>query len=669
MSDALTQLTQALAEETARRVAAEHALETYDRDFTDFVENGAVCLHQVGADGTILWANHAELTFLGYEAADYVGQHIAKFHVDQPTIDDILVKLSGGQTILDYPARLRCKNGDIKYVMIHSNGRFDQEHLRYTRCFTRDVTDQVLNGEIIRERNDLLREAPVAAALLMGPEHRFELANDLYKKIVGRPDIEGKTYREAFPELNVTDVLSILDRVYASGEPFVAEEYPMVLGRNGDGRLEERVFQFNLQPLRRITGEVYGVMAVAVDITELIRAREVQKESQAEREVLLEDLEIADRAKDEFLAMLGHELRNPLAPIVTALDLMKRRGELKTSREQDVIHRQVQHLIRLVDDLLDVSRVARGKVVLRQETVEVADVLSKAVEMVSLLLEQREHVLQIDVPASGLRWLGDPTRLTQVVSNLLTNAARYTKKGGLIELYADHQGDDICIVVKDNGNGIAPELLPRIFDRFFQGYQSQERSQGGLGIGLALVKSLVAAHGGTVAAASDGAGHGSVFTVRLPVAALADADADPASMSSVPQSASPQTKNLPVVSRRVLIVDDNKDAADLLSELLKVGGHQTAVAYDPVSALDLSESFQPEVAFLDIGLPVMDGYELAVQLRKELGDAAPCRMFALTGFGQAIHLENSRRAGMSGHFLKPVDLPSILAAIDDTAVE
>jgi signal transduction histidine kinase/CheY-like chemotaxis protein len=375
---------------------------------------------------------------------------------------------------------------------------------------------------------------------------------------------------------------------------------------------------------------------------------------ESEREKLLSDLEAAGRAKDEFLAMLGHELRNPLSPIVTALQLMKLRGDTGTAREQEVIERQLDHVIRLVDDLLDVSRITRGKIELRRETVEIAGVIGQAVEMASMLLERRAHRLTIDVPREGLLWEGDPVRLAQVVSNLLTNAARYTPNGGDIRVVCRREGGELVVHVRDNGAGIPADLLPRIFDLFIQGKRSVDRAAGGLGLGLTLVKTLVALHGGTVSAKSDGPGKGSEFVIRLPLAFLDGAASGKAATGPDLDSRAGR--------RRILLVDDNTDAADLMAEALRTGGHDVQVANDPVEALEKAQRVPPEIAILDIGLPVMDGYELAERLRVQ-PDLLGCRFMALTGYGQERDHDRSRAHGFAKHFVKPVDLQELMAAI------
>jgi signal transduction histidine kinase len=436
----------------------------------------------------------------------------------------------------------------------------------------------------------------------------------------------------------------VLDHVFETGEPFVAHEFGIWMDRQAHGVLEECFFKFNLEPLRAPDGTVYGMMAVAIDISELVHSRRVLEQSHAERSKLLDELHAASQAKDEFLAMLGHELRNPLSPIVTALQLMKMRGDMQSSKEQAIIQRQVDHLIRLVDDLLDVSRITRGKVELRSESVEIAQVLAKSVEMASMLFEQRRHRLTIEVASTGLLWRGDATRLAQVVSNLLTNAARYTDPGGDVRLVATRQGDQIAISVRDSGRGLSAELRPRVFELFFQGHQGVDRAEGGLGIGLALVKNLVELHGGTVEAHSEGPGCGSEFIVRLPMMGAEGRTAD---------EVRPEGSIREAASRRILIVDDNADAADMVGTLLRASGHRVVVAHDPVDALGLVEAFGPEIALLDIGLPVMDGYELAARLREKT--RSPCRLFALTGYGQDADRKRSEAAGFDGHLVKPVD--------------
>ena len=367
--------------------------------------------------------------------------------------------------------------------------------------------------------------------------------------------------------------------------------------------------------------------------------------------------EEANRAKDEFLDMLGHELRNPLSPILTALQLMKLSGHGGSERARTIIERQVNHLTRLVDDLLDVSRIARGKVELRKESVEMSDVVAKAIEMASPLLEQRGHMLTVEVPRHGLQVNGDPTRLSQVVSNLLTNAAKYTPQGGHIFVDAEVEDDEIVLHVRDTGMGIPTHVLPHIFDLFVQGRQAIDRSQGGLGIGLAIVRNLVERHGGRVSADSEGPGRGSEFIVRLPTVAQHKENTGMPS-PSVPVSLPPVREGSP----RVLVVDDNQDGAEMLAVALSLKGYDTRVAYDAPMALQVAAEFRPVVAFLDIGLPVMDGYELAAHLR-EIPGLEDLRLIAVTGYGQEPDLRRTREAGFHHHLIKPVDIEAIESAV------
>jgi CheY-like chemotaxis protein/two-component sensor histidine kinase len=337
---------------------------------------------------------------------------------------------------------------------------------------------------------------------------------------------------------------------------------------------------------------------------------------------------------------------------------MQLRGDVATPREREVIVRQAQHLLRLVDDLLDVSRVARGKVTLTTKSLELSTVVAKAVEAAGPLLEERRHELYLSVAAQGLPLEADEVRLTQVISNLLTNAARYTPPGGRIDVAAARDGEEICLRVRDNGNGIDPVLLPNVFDMFVQGERSPDRSDGGLGLGLSLVRMLVTLHGGTVSARSDGAGRGSEFLLRLPASAPSPSE------DHGPFAGRPLVTDHP---QRVLVVDDHQDGATMIGDLLSEAGHDVRVAYDASQALSVADVFRPQTAILDIGLPVMDGYTLGRELRSRLGGSAPA-LIALTGYGQDRDKRRGEEAGFSAHLVKPVDVDVLLRSIDEVAV-
>ena len=418
----------------------------------------------------------------------------------------------------------------------------------------------------------------------------------------------------------------------ATGEPF---EMAFQLRRH-DG--EFRWFLTRVNPMRDAQGTLIRWVGINTDIHEQKQAEEAAA--------------TASRAKDEFLAMLGHELRNPLAPIVTALKLIELRGSDAHRRERTIIERQTVHLSRLVDDLLDVSRFLRGKLDIRHDRVDVDQLVAQATEMVSPLFEREHHTLDVDMPP-GLTVDGDPGRLEQVMVNLLTNAAKYTPAGGRITVTVDATKAEVTIRVRDNGIGIPQVLLPVLFQPFVQRRQSLARSDGGLGLGLTIARSIVTAHDGSIDAYSAGEGLGSEFVVRLP------RESSDVAGRVAPSPVRDRTNR----SRRILVVDDNADAAESLAETLQRHGHVVHVAYDAASALSSAEVFGPEVALLDLGLPDMDGYELARRFRGH-PRLRHVRIVAVTGYGQSSDRERTREAGFHRHFVKPVDLEELLQAVE-----
>jgi signal transduction histidine kinase len=423
-------------------------------------------------------------------------------------------------------------------------------------------------------------------------------------------------------------------------------------GRTSDARLRRVLELDGVTLLKRpldVAEFLSAVRAALRDRRRQYQARAYTDELARQAEALRE----ADRRKDEFLAMLAHELRNPLAPIRNALQILKmpRVDEATAGRSRDVMERQVHHLVRLVDDLLDVSRVMRGKIELRRERVELAAVVARAVETVQPLVDARRHELSVRLPPEPLPLDADPVRLAQVVGNLLTNAARYTEPGGRIRLAAERSGGEAVLRVRDDGIGIAPDVLPHVFELFVQADHAAARAQGGLGVGLTLVKNLVGLHGGSVEAHSGGPGEGSEFVVRLPLAAPGGGG-EPAGGGAEPA---------PPPGRRLLVVDDNVDAADSLAVLLRLRGHEVRVAYGGAAALEAAEAYTPDVVFLDIGMPGMDGYEVARLLRRRPGLGGVV-LAALTGWGQEEDRRRTADAGFDHHLVKPVD-PEAVAAV------
>ena len=358
-----------------------------------------------------------------------------------------------------------------------------------------------------------------------------------------------------------------------------------------------------------------------------------------------ESLRDADRRKDEFLAMLAHELRNPLAPIRTATEVLARTlpPDDRNRATADVVKRQVTHLTRLVDDLLDVSRITQGRIQLQRETLELSSIVAHAIEAVEPLLRDKRHVVSRLTDSQPLYVDGDAARLLQCVTNLLTNAAKYTDAGGRIRIDLRGAEEHAFISVSDNGIGIAPDLLPKIFELFVQSARSLDRSEGGLGIGLSVVQRLVRMHGGEVTAASEGPGKGATFEIRLPRVAAPQ-----------PVIASPSRAGL--APRRILVVDDNVDAADSLALLLRLDGHDATAVYSATDALRSIQESTPAIVLLDIGLPDRDGYEVA----REVHASTPgIRLVALTGYGQAEDIARTRAAGFHGHLVKPVDFEAL----------
>jgi PAS domain S-box-containing protein len=488
----------------------------------------------------------------------------------------------------------------------------------------------------MRQIEGLLANAPIGV-YLVDEDLRIAHVNPVAALAFGDiPSLVGRDFVEVMHQLWTPDYAAEIVRIFRhtleTGEPCVMPERAEF--RIDRGAIE--YFEWRVVRIPTPDGR-FGVVCYFQDISSLVRARDS----------ILE----AHRVKDEFLAMLGHELRNPLAPISTAVQIIRLRGG--QSREIAVIERQVGHLTRLVDDLLDVSRITRGKVELDRRPIELWDAIARAVEVASPLLEERRHRVDVMVPSSGLIVDADIDRLAQVISNLLTNAAKYSDPESRIALRGGLADGHVELAIVDQGIGIAADMLGRVFEAFVQQPQTIERSRGGLGLGLTIVKSLVDMHGGSVRAESAGVGRGSAFVITLP---LAD-------RSQIEHA----TQGLPGVLRaarrhRVLIVDDNSDAAEMLADALAQIGHEAAVSHDGPSALARAREFHPHAALLDIGLPVMDGYELGERLRRQEG--ARLVLFAVTGYGQPADMERSLDAGFERHMVKPIDLQQLSSLLD-----
>ena len=640
------ELSDQLATESRRGAASDELFRLLVASVTDYA------IFLLDLNGVVSTWNAGAERLKGYRADEIIGEHFSKFYLD---------------------ADIRAGKCEHELETALATGRFEEEGWRLRKdgttfwgsvvitCVrddsgvpigfakvTRDLTEKKLDEArriSAEERFRLLVESVQDYALLiLDTEGRIATWNAGAERIKGytASEIVGTHFSRFYPAEDV-----------AAGKC----EYELEMATR-DGRFEDENWRVRkdgsrfwanvvISAIRDRDGVLVGFSKVTRDLTERRRNEEERAARMA--------AEHASRAKDEFLAMLGHELRNPLAPIVTALQLIQMRGDSRGAKEYEVIERQVQHMTLLVDDLLDVSRISSGKVELKRSPTDLRDVIAKAVEISGPTLELRGHHLEIGVAAQPFVVDGDRARLTQVFTNLLNNAAKYTPANGHIFLGARREGSRIAVEVRDDGTGIPPDLLPRIFDLFVQGHQKVDRAAGGLGLGLTLVRSLVALHGGEVEAHSEGTGRGSTFIVRLP--ALEGVDV-----------AAPGTMRRAVgavgASRRILLVDDNEDARMLLADILGAVGHQVRAVGDGPTALAQVVELAPEVAILDIGLPVMDGYELAQKIRAALGDAAP-RLIALTGYGQQSDRTRSADAGFDLHLVKPVDVQSLLKTLRD----
>jgi PAS domain S-box-containing protein len=501
---------------------------------------------------------------------------------------------------------------------------------------TRDISARKQAVDALHRRTaqfeTLLKNAPLGVYLL-GADFRILEMNPAARLLFGATeDLIGRDFVEVirvlWPRDYADEIVRVFRHTLATGEPYFAPER---VEARADRQVTE-VYEWQVHRIPLPDG-LFGVVCYFRDISTQVNARRT--------------LEKADREKNEFLAMLAHELRNPLAPIRNAAEFVARAREQdeQTQKSMGIIRRQISHLTHLVDDLLDVSRISQGRIDLKIESLELAAVVAQAVETVGPLLREKEHNLTIvsDYERLGVR--GDPNRLAQCLANILNNAAKYTDAGGRIELKFRPDGDEAVISICDNGTGVSAELLPRLFDLFVQGDRTLDRAQGGLGIGLAIVKRLVEMHGGKVTAYSAGSGQGTTFEIRLPRTETIEESQRQLSSGKSPP-------------RRVLIVDDNIDAANSLSLLVGFEGHETRAVYNAEDALSNVETFRPSIILLDIGLPRMDGYEVAGRIRA-MPSGKAIRLVAVTGYGQPDDRQRTREAGFDIHLVKPIDLAAL----------
>jgi PAS domain S-box-containing protein len=594
--------------------------------------------------GRFLYANKALLDLWGLPLEQAIGKNFFDLQYPAPLATLLQQQI---QQVIDTRTSLA---GETPYTSPTGAGGF-YEYI-FTPVFSLDGTIEAVAGSTrdisarkhveneLRRRTQqfeaLLNGAPLAV-YLVDADLRILEVNPAARPVFGdTPNLIGRDFAEVIhvlrPRAFADEIVRLFRNTLETGEPYFA---PEKLEQRDDRGVAE-IYDWQVHRIPMPDGR-HGVVCYFRDITAQVNARRA--------------LEDSDRQKNEFLAMLAHELRNPLAPIRNAAEFIARARpeDAQAQGSMGVIKRQIAHLTHMVDDLLDVSRISQGRIDLKIESVELSAVVAQAVETVRPLVHEKHHTLTIVSDHQTLRVNGDPTRLAQCLANILTNAAKYTDVGGEIELRWRPNGEHAVISISDNGVGVPPELLPRLFDLFVQGDRTLDRAQGGLGIGLAVVKRLVEMHGGRVSATSAGLGKGTTFEITLPRTETI----------REPQGKLPVAKSQP---RRILVVDDNADSANSLSILLSFDGHETQTAYTAADALQAIESFLPDVVLLDIGLPRMDGYEVASRVRQLPHGRSIC-LIAVTGYGQPDDRDRTRDAGFDAHLVKPIDLDALERAL------
>jgi PAS domain S-box-containing protein len=627
--------------ETTEKILAEKALRNSEERFRRALQIDTVGVIFFKPDGEITEANHAFLRMSGFCRQDVEAGQLRWDRLTPPewmpqsrrAIEEFM---ACGQTT-PYEKEYFRKDGTRFWALFAAKRLSQDEGVEYVL----DITERKRAEQALREseaRFRALAEASPALIWQVDANGDAVYLNQRYCDLVGRTpgEILGSGWHAIMHPDDAPVYMAAFEKALRERIRFQHR----VRAGNRDGGWQW--LESHALPWFTADGEYAGHVGISIDITEAAQAEQALKE--------------ADRRKDEFLATLAHELRNPLAPICNAMPLIGRPGGVRRAdRLHGMMERQVKHIVRLVDDLMEVSRITRGKIELRKEPADLADIVRSAIETSRPLIDGAGQRLSVILPDEPLLLDADVVRLTQVFANLLNNASKYTAKGGDIRLRARREGGQALVSVRDNGIGISPEMLPRVFDIFAQEHRSADRGQGGLGglgIGLTLACNLVRMHDGSMEARSEGQGRGSEFIVRLPLLPIAHADPRPAA----------ENQAAALSRRRILAVDDNQDAADTLAMLLNHLGAEVRVANDGQAALALLEAWRPDMILLDIGMPGMDGYEVARRIRQQL-QYQDIKLIALTGWGQEDDRRRSRDSGFDHHLTKPVDLNALEALL------
>ena len=639
----LQQKARALESEVQRRVMVERALAERDRELSDFLENALEGLLKIGPEGTVSWVNGAGLELLGCRKGDCVGRSIEDFHLDARDAQESLRRLHAGETLRNHSTVLLRADGSVRHVRITANAQWDAGRLIHSRWYIRDDTHERL-AQDARAHLAAIVESSDDAIVSKTLEGTVRSWNGAAERLFGYTAEEavGRPITLIIPPERVQEESEILEKL-SRGERI--EHFETVRVAKSGRRIDVAL---TISPIRNAAGVIVGASKIARDISERKAYEQAQERAIGELKRAEEALREADRRKDEFLAVLAHELRNPLAPIRYAIAWAKKegRGEAGRLQAQAIIERQVEQMSRLLDDLLDVSRITRGTLLLRRSSVQLSAALAAAQESARPLLEAKGHTLVLKVP-EPVRLVADPVRLAQVLANLLVNAAKYTDTGGRIELEAHREQDDLVVAVRDNGIGISADMMPRLFTLFAQASPALERAEGGLGIGLSLVRGLVELHGGTITAHSEGAGYGAEFIVRLPIGEPVGTEPN-----GEPHRAPASPPALPLC---VVVADDNRDSAASCAALLESCGHQVSVAHSGREAFELACTLRPNVLVLDIGMPELNGYQVAERVRGGTDWGRAATLIAITGWGQEQDKRRALEAGFDHHLTKPID--------------
>lgn len=593
------------------------------------------------------WNRGAEKLF-GYTAAEIIGKPVAILIPPDRVNEEpqILERLRRGERINHFETVRRHKGGSgIDISLTVSPVRDRTGKVIGASKIARDITERKrLSKQVELERSRLkylFDRAPAFVTVLRGPEHVFELFNPAYLQLVGHRELIGKTMREAFPEVEGQGFFELLDGVYRTGEPYAGREMRIFLQRMPDAPLEERFVNFVCQAMFEADGSVSGVFAHGVDVTEQVLARKAVEE--------------ANRLKDEFLATLSHELRNPLNSIIGHAEVLARKPDNGAVRQAaESIRRNALSQAELIGDLLDLSRLQTGKLALDRQPIDLASVIGDAVDSLRPQAKAKKIRLGIYVTRGPLMTEADPVRVQQVVWNLLANAIKFTPDSGKITVNLSREGREAKLAVGDTGQGIDPGFLKHIFEMFRQGDAGTTRRHGGMGIGLALVRQLVELHGGRVEARSEGVGRGACFSVWLPLdAAAPEAATRPAAREAASQG---------LAGLRLLVVDDTPDAVAALQDMLELEGALVTTATSGAEALEIAGAARFDLILSDVSMPEMDGYQFLEELRKG-GRSAGVPAIALTGLGRPEDVERARAVGFTTHLTKPVTLDKLTKVV------